>query len=171
MSRSPDSRKFQDLWSLMREGNDLVPLRSSLRPAAFKDFLARIAIVEIDAENKAMPIRLAGTAICEFVGFELTGKDFLDYHSNAEPGWSWRLKYHDHPCGRYEELLMTSNRHLKVDCALTHLPMTNAQNTRFLLTLFEPTITKQTVLNDTPAMLSGSARAAEFIDIGAGIPD
>lgn len=155
----------------MREGNELVPSRSSLRPAVFKDFLPQIAIVEIDIENKTMPIRLAGTAICDFVGFELTGKDFLTYHSNAEPGWSWRLKYHDHPCGRYEELLITSRRRLKIDSALTHLPMIDARNTRFLLTLFEPTITNQTVLNDSPAMLSGSARAADFIDIGAGIPN
>lgn len=155
----------------MRQGGDLVPSRSALRPVVFKDFLPRIAIVEIDAENRALPIRLAGTDICEFIGFELTGKDFLAYHSNAEPGWSWRLKYHDHPCGRHEELHLTSHRHLKVDCALTHLPMTNARNSRFLLTLFEPTNTEHTTLNDTPDMLSGSARTAEFIDIGAGVPD
>lgn len=171
MPRSANSLDFEKAWSDLRAEGELIPPRSALRPVDFKEYLPTMGIVEIDTERHTMPIRLAGTAIRDFVGFELTGQNFLDYDAEGERGWAWRLKYHEHPCGRYEELLVSFRQDLKIECALTILPLIGPENGRLVVVLFEPIAPEQSILNTDPAILTEIPTHAESIDIGAGVPD
>lgn len=74
-------------WSRIRQGRD-VPDQTDIDPRAIKRLLPYVFI--LDAENPARPIyRLAGTALCERLGFELKGTGFLTHweaHSSVALG-------------------------------------------------------------------------------------
>ena len=74
-------------WSRLRQGRD-VPDQTEIDPRAIKRLLPYVFI--LDAENPARPIyRLAGTALCERLGFELKGTGFLTHweaHSSVALG-------------------------------------------------------------------------------------
>jgi hypothetical protein len=74
-------------WSRLRQGKD-VPDQTEIDPRAIKRLLPHVFI--LDAENPARPIyRLAGTALCDRLGFELKGTGFLTHweaHSSVALG-------------------------------------------------------------------------------------
>jgi hypothetical protein len=74
-------------WSRIRRGRD-VPDQTDIDPRAIKRLLPYVFI--LDAENPSRPIyRLAGTALCERLGFELKGTGFLAHweaHSSVALG-------------------------------------------------------------------------------------
>lgn len=74
-------------WSRLRQGRD-VPDQTEIDPRAISRLLPYVFI--LDAENPARPIyRLAGTALCERLGFELKGTGFLTHweaHSSVALG-------------------------------------------------------------------------------------
>jgi len=74
-------------WSRLRRGRD-VPDQTDIDPRAIKRLLPYVFI--LDAENPSRPIyRLAGTALCERLGFELKGTGFLTHweaHSSIALG-------------------------------------------------------------------------------------
>lgn len=104
--RSKDSQVVQKTWSDLRAGGDLIPVFSPIDHLAFADVIPFLAIADLDFDAKTMPVKLAGSAIREFIGFEITGQDFLKYDvsSDTEASWQHRRNYHDYPCGRYERM-------------------------------------------------------------------
>lgn len=130
-------------------------------------------MAELDLTTKTMPIRLAGSAIRDLVGFELTGKNFLDFDSeqNKEPGWRHRVAYHDHPCGRYEVLDVRYSSRLYRECALTILPLLGSKGERLIFVFverIEPTMPHH---DEGTATITEPVKTAMHIDIGAGVPD
>lgn len=77
-----NSEFLVDYWSRLRKGR-IVPDQSDIDPRVIKHFLPAVFI--LDASNPSFPTyRLAGTALCKRVGFELRGTNFLaqwDAHS------------------------------------------------------------------------------------------
>ena len=77
-----NSEFLVDYWSRLRKGRT-VPEQSEIDPRVIKHFLPSVFI--LDASNPSFPTyRLAGTALCKRVGFELKGTNFLaqwDAHS------------------------------------------------------------------------------------------
>lgn len=172
MTRSPASLDFGAKWAGLRAASDLVPLRNALSPAKFKSYLPATAIIEIDPVARTMPIRLAGTALRNLTGFEMTGHNFMDFDKNTqdEAGWALRLAYHDHPVGRYDEILINFDGGLKIDCALTALPIWGRNETRQIFVLVEPRETTAAHMEEQKALLTERPNMTHYIDIGAGIP-
>lgn len=90
--QSETSLRFESHWADLRKGDELVPLYSTFDPLDLADLLPLLVIAEIDLEALTMPIILAGKTIRDFVGFELTGQDFLenDKTDDLELGWRHR---------------------------------------------------------------------------------
>lgn len=171
--RSKASLAFERQWSELRQDGAVVPLQDAFDPIEFIDYLPVLVLAEIDLENMTMPIKLAGNAIRDFVGFELTGKDFLEYDSNddADLGWVHRRCYHDHPCGRYELLDIKFGGGFFMESALTILPLIGTMGERSVAVFVEPFESKVSVVNEESAVIAESAKFGAYLDIGAGVPD
>lgn len=170
--RSEKSLTFERQWSELRKEGELILSRSAFDPLDFLDFLPVLVIAEIDLASRTMPIRFAGSAIRDFVGFELTGKDFIEYDSNAnaEVGWQHRQAYHDHPCGRYEVLDIKFQGGFHMECALTILPLTGTNEERLVVTLVEPIESKVSIINSETELIAEALKYGTYLDTGSGTP-
>jgi len=74
--KSRTSQILYRYWNEVR-GNRLAPTRLEIEPARITDILSETFILET-AEIGGYVFRLAGTRICENVGMEFRGRDFLD---------------------------------------------------------------------------------------------
>jgi hypothetical protein len=171
--RSQKSHAFEKQWSELRKGDEPIPPQKAFDPIAFVDYLPVLVLAEIDLDEKTMPIRLAGNLIRDFVGFELTGKDFLEYDTNpdTELGWEHRRAYHDHPCGRYEVLDIKFGGGFYVECALTILPLIGEKKERIVAVFVEPFESKVSVIRNERAAIAETVKFGVYLDISAGVPD
>ena len=64
-----------DYWNLVRGGR-IAPQRIEIDPSALSKILSQTMILEV-ADTNSMVFRIAGTGICEFLGQEMRGQDFL----------------------------------------------------------------------------------------------
>jgi len=74
----PDNPILQDLWSYWaaRRGTRRMPCRADIDPMAIPHLLPHLLLIEM-MEDSRFRVRLAGTAIVESYGEELTGR-FVD---------------------------------------------------------------------------------------------
>ena len=170
--QSEDSLAFTRQWAHLREGDALVPSYAAFDPLDFVDFLSMLVIAEIDYEAGTMPIKLAGNTIRDFVGFELTGQDFLQFDKtdNDEKSWRHRRAYHNHPCGRYERLDVRFDSGIFMECALTILPLLGKKEERLIVIFVEPIVPQSIAPNSETATIAEAAKFGVYLDIGAGIP-
>lgn len=170
--RSEESLAFQSQWEALRGIGELVPARSAFLPSKFIEFLPSVVLVEIDLVARTMLVKLAGSGIRGFLGFELTGRDFLAAHIDAdvENAWEHRRAYHDHPCGRYEVLDMKFSGDVQTESSLTILPLRGPGDERLIVLYAEPR--KIILSEDKPRsdIVSSPAKFVSYIDLGAGIP-
>ena len=83
MNRTLESIEFEERWKQIRTTDELVPLKSDLSPKLFRNFLVSMALAEVDIINNTAIVRLAGTKIRDYVGFETTGTDFNSLSSTG----------------------------------------------------------------------------------------
>lgn len=170
--RSELSLTFQEKWAGLRSGVELMPRYEAFDPVEFSEFLPNMVVVTVDPASRTMPIRLAGSAIRDFVGFELTGQDFLKFDTQIDDavGWQHRSAYHDQPCGRYEELDVQFSGKCVEGCSLTILPLMGSAAERLILVLVD---FKEVMLSKHAGHTAKSAKPADLsicLDIGAGVP-
>src|SRR5690606_9742537 len=80
--RNDTSRTLYEYWNKLR-GARSAPRRFEVEPARLAGILPEAFIVErLGADTYRY--RLAGTKLCEQFGFELRGRDFLDFWDDAE---------------------------------------------------------------------------------------
>jgi hypothetical protein len=82
---SMNSRSLQALlayWNEVRRGR-LAPRRFEIEPSRIADLLPDTFILE-RTDGETYRFRLAGTRMCELLGSELRGSDFLDHWSAAD---------------------------------------------------------------------------------------
>ena len=170
--RSNRSQEFQKRWSEGRSSGKFIPQRSEFDFLAFSEFIPQLVMAEVNLEDKTMPIKFAGTAIRDFVGFELTNMDFTEFDSNPDPaqGWLHRRAYHDCPCGRFELLKFKFERNKTFACQLTILPVVGPNEERQLAVLVEPDEVEKSFGRRAPKMSSETLTFGSYIDIGAGLP-
>ncbi len=130
-------------------------------------------MAEMDPISKTIPIRLAGTAIRNLIGYELTGRDFLDCDRATDEEIIWQNVrcYHDHPCGRYVELDANFKGGFQAECALTFLPLLGSKGERLLITYVETDDSPSSKHSHGNAIIPEPAKFACQIDIGGGVPD
>lgn len=74
--KSRTSQILYRYWNEVRGGR-LAPTRLEIEPSRITEILSETFILEA-ADGGAFPFRLAGTRICEHLGTELRGRDFVD---------------------------------------------------------------------------------------------
>lgn len=170
--KSEPAARLLDYWDRLR-GDRLMPQRSGLDPAELKAILPYLTILEVRARDTLI-YRLAGTAIRDMVGTELTNRNLLDFTpSTSRAVRSWRhWTIATLPCGAFYHLPLTySGGAVNMHEGLL-LPMApdRAGSPPLLLGVLTP-IQGNHWLNQNAAPLFDIAPDINFVDIGAGIPD
>ena len=74
---TPDTKEFAYYWRSL-DRDRVVPRHSSIDPTRITPLLPGIAIYEVRSRDEIV-YRLAGTALVDHFGMEVTGKNFLDF--------------------------------------------------------------------------------------------
>lgn len=170
--RSKASLAFEKKWSDFQSSDKLIPGRIDFDILDLVDYLPQLVIAEIDLGAKKMPIKFAGTAIRDFVGFELTNVDFIDFDKNHDPeqGWKRRAAYHGHPCGRFEILEIGFSARKTIACGLTILPLLGRNGEQQVAVFVEPEEIRKAFGKLAPKMNGEKISFGIYIDLGAGTP-
>lgn len=173
MERTSKSHEFEKLWRQIRREDELIPPRSALTPQVFKDFLPSMVLAEVDPVEHTALIRLAGTAIRDFLGFELTGKDYANMNRDGGTEFlvSRRNGYHEYPYGRCEYVSVKFKKSLMTQCELTLFPLWGSAKERIIALLMIPVEKHSGYSTLDERALTHKFEGEHFIDIGAGVPE
>jgi hypothetical protein len=152
---------------------DGVPMKRDLDPGAMRKFVANFVIVE-RLERRRFTWRLAGSAIRELAGVELTGTDALASRDDVqrEKGLVAYNAQLDTPCGSWGVVVLRAAMGGLVPTEVMVLPLrADDGSLRFLANTVDPS---------TRAMGPGREKTTEmkllswpehrFVDIGFGLP-
>ena len=73
--RNKTSQILFDYWNIVRDGR-IAPKRIEIDPSALSKILSQTLILEV-VDGNNFPFRIAGTGICEFLGAEMRGRNFM----------------------------------------------------------------------------------------------
>ena len=74
--RNKTSQILFEYWNTVRDGRT-APQRIEIDPSALSKILSQTLILEVSDANN-LPFRIAGTAVCEFLGSEMRGRNFME---------------------------------------------------------------------------------------------
>jgi len=115
--------KLLAAWNEAR-GEDLLPIRKDLRPAAIASILTRTYILDYRSAD-AVIYTLVGSDISEELGYELTGRNLIELIAEEERPFRrarWKLMA-ETPCGLYGLARVPTQRGVAVPFANICLPM------------------------------------------------
>jgi len=168
----PLGRRYSDYWQSLPKTNQ-VPARSALDPSAIPEILPYFMLWEVNAVHDAR-WRLVGSAIRDWFGTELTGKDVLEIHVPAArpKAVAAGAAMAAQPCGSWGLMALHSPHGYDYLVEVTCLPFRDAGGK---LTLFGNTMERVQDRRYFDAIAAAGARAVNFvehrfIDIGAGLP-
>lgn len=171
--KTAECRAFAEAWQRWR-GAELVPRRSAVRIEEITKLLPLLSVLEV-ASPEVASIRLAGTALCEAMGVELTG---LNYYDMTDPEdrvlrMARTRKLVELPCASHymHVVVYKSGRSILTEgLAMPVWPNDASHPPQFFAvwmpleeTRFEGTVADPTTMK--------TAESFQFVDIGAGIPD
>lgn len=172
LSRSAQSRDFEDLWRRMRGGN-LMPRRNDFNVARAARFVRDLVLMEAPAPNRRqMRIRLAGERYQEIAGYNLAGRDHLehfdhDYRDGAlTTGW---LMF-NHPCGLWQITPMHTAKGYGQYIEVSGFPL-GAGEDGIPLLLCHVRLTGEILHSSNNRLSLDTAADFHFIDVGAGVPE
>lgn len=162
------AQKFFDYWDgLPKDG--FVPDRASFNPAAIPELMRAVTILEIWARDR-IEIRLAGTAVCDAMGFDPTGRNALDLVAPEARETYLRLieAQTELPCGRCNVLRTRHAGGLVTRSEAITLPMSHARSDHSMILSFFAAI-------ESAGFEAGRYRIlahedTRWIDIGSGTP-
>lgn len=148
-----------------------MPCRSDLRPVAILPLLPNLMILEYRADG-ALVYRLAGTGCIETLGIDLTGANLFDLivpHQRIKAGHRLNI-VRDRPCGLLVQEKLRSKYNTPFVVEIIYLPLRDrtGQITQLLGSANVIDQGAKGSLTDAPAHMT--AIAAQFLDIGAGLP-
>ncbi len=167
-----NSRKFAEYWfSLPKTG--LIPSRSDFNPAGVAPILPFILIHELVSEAE-ITVRLAGTAITQAYGEEITGRNYLDFVPTERRCRAARViqLILAQPVGMLVRLNAVSRDGKAMKREAIALPMRDAAGApRFVFYCVSPV--GKGHFSEEPRSSLQIRKASErvFLDIGAGIPE
>ena len=166
------ARAYAEYWQALPKSAG-VPMKRALDPGAMRRFIASFVIVE-RRSPQVFTIRLAGSAVRELSGVELTGTDALALRDGEqrEKGTAAYEAQLATPCGAWGIVIGRSAAGFHVPSEVMVFPLRDDDGSlRFLGGTIEPC---------SPAVRPDRAGAAEakmlswpehrFIDIGFGLP-
>jgi hypothetical protein len=153
--------------------SDGVPMKRDLDPGAMRKFVANFVIVE-RRDRRRFTWRLAGSAIRELAGIELTGTDALGQHDDLqrEKGLAAYNAQLDTPCGSWGIVMLRSAMGNLVPTEVMVFPLrADDGSLRFLANTVDPSV-RAVGPGHVPMMDMKLLSWPEhrFIDIGFGLP-
>jgi hypothetical protein len=105
----PDAKEFAYYWRSL-DRDRMIPRRSSFDPTRISPLLPGIAIYEIKSRDEIV-YRLAGTALVDHFGMEVTGKNFLDFWEGERREMAADAMYNciTKPCGLFTKMTGVSH--------------------------------------------------------------
>jgi hypothetical protein len=168
----PLAAEYAAYWLALPKAGG-VPLKRDLDPGAMRKFVANFVIVERQ-DRRHFTWRLAGTAIRDLAGVEVTGTDALAARDSGqrEKGIAAYNAQLDTPCGAWGiVMLRTASGHL-VPTEVMVLPLRADDGTpRFLANTVDPgarAVLPDRLPGGDMKMLSWPEH--RFVDIGFGLP-
>ncbi|HVJ53796.1 MAG TPA: PAS domain-containing protein [Aliidongia sp.] len=169
----PKSKTFVRAWLGWR-GERSLPLRSKLDLVDVKPLLRLVMLTEVRGPDEIM-VRVCGTQLSEYLGFELTGRDLLALTPPADrPIRRYRFReMAGRPCGAVfqHHHVMPSGRLYPSEVIMLPIDPDDPAKPRLLMHNFAPLrgqFTSKAVPDGQAVPLSHDFR---FLDIGFGIPD
>lgn len=168
-----ECRAFAKAWQSWR-GADLVPRRSAARIEDIHTLMPLISIIEVISPEVAK-FRLAGTALCDAMGIELTGLNYFEFATPEERAVraARTCELVAQPCGSHFLFPIAFKTGRTVPAEVLSLPVLpddpSAPPQIFgISVLMEGLRLEETAAepNQLP-MVEGF----QFVDIGAGVPD
>ncbi|WP_421779475.1 PAS domain-containing protein [Kiloniella litopenaei] len=98
---SPRCQRLHDYWwELKYSCGQTVPKKSDFNPAAIKDILSHILIHDLSKPGQSL-LRLAGTGIVDRLGFDPTGRDYVEFvaEDRRDAAYNELYKVASFPCG------------------------------------------------------------------------
>ena len=170
---TPTLQIFLECWKSAREG-DAVPKRAAIRPDIFpRQSLGYITYQEYEAPG-VLVWRIAGTALVDAIGMELTGRNALDLLHVDERDYDLMTieAALAHPCGMIYAMASHSTYGEPAINRLLQLPVRGGDGT---INRFVGMVEPYTLPDNSPAIDLGehSLRRGEgaLVDIGFGTPD
>ncbi len=163
-------KAFFDHWASLRTEGSVPTLRDFLdRPSP--EFQPYVAIYDVCDDGQRLPLRLFGTGLVDFMGSEITGKDFLmSAEPDLRPIISFTAKMQvEHPCGRTDLRKVASSKGAYVETDALSLPLLTEGDRAPSIVLY---------LNHRETMGHGetlgsvlSIEGIRWVNVGAGVPD
>jgi len=172
--RSAESQEFEAFWRSIR-GSALVPNRTDFHPSKARRFLPDLVLMEApSAECPTLRIRLTGQRFDETIGFDMAGRDHLDFmpqqfHAGVLATARAMIAK---PCGLWQITPAHLVSGYALNLEITAFPLAAVgQERSYLITHVRPT---GGVMSATLPVHNGlsldTAVAYQFLDIGAGQP-
>lgn len=164
------ARALYQYWCAVR-GNNIVPNRSEIRPADIQALLPNLMILGYDQPD-ALIFRLVGTACVEKLGIDLTGMNLFEKisaHMRAKAEYCFsalRL----HPCGMIAHQNMQSKYGTPFLAQILYLPLIDRVGEITQLIASASVLERGNPGSSTVEAGKTENIAAQFIDLGAGLP-
>jgi hypothetical protein len=168
----PANLEFARLWLGWR-GERLLPRRAEIELPAIRRLLPLVLMIEYRTPDEAI-IRVAGSRLRDFVGYELTGANYIelappeDRHVRRYRCWTIATR----PCGSrliYDHRL-ESGRITHAEVVSLPLDPDQPGGARMTLANIVP-LTHDPVIEGAAHPLLDVATTYTFLDIGNGVPD
>jgi hypothetical protein len=167
--RTDGAARFFDYWNSLPKA-DLVPDRRAFSPTAIPDLMRAVTILEIWSRDR-IEIRLAGTGVCDVMGFDPTGFNMLDLQRAPV-----RVRYLElveeqvkRPCGRRSVLNARQADGTILRVETISLPMRHVLTGHDMLLSYFNAI--ETIGFGESSYQILAYEDTEWIDVGAGTPD
>ena len=172
--RSSESQEFETFWRSLR-GGALVPARQAFHPSKARQFLRDLVLMEApSAVCATLRIRLTGRRVDETIGFDISGRDHLDfmapeYHTSV---LATARAIVERPCGLWQITPAHLLRGYALHFEVTGFPLAPDESGRsFILCHVRPVGDVMSVRLPTDKGLGLDAAVAyRFLDVGAGAP-
>lgn len=167
--RTNGAKRFFNYWdSLPKAG--LIPDRKSFNPAAIADLMSVVTIIEIWSRAR-IDLRLIGTAVAERMGFDPTGRNYLDFIAPEVRETFLRLidAQISRPCGRVSVIRARSASGLIERSEALALPMFHERSGHYMIVACISPIEKLGYEPGGYEVLGYEDMG--WVDIGAGVPD
>lgn len=169
----PVNVEFAQLWLGWR-GERLLPRRSDIELNAIRRMLPLVLMIEYRSPDEAI-IRVAGSRLRDFVGYELTGANYIELAPPEDRSVRryrcWAIAAQ--PCG--SRLIYNHRLHSGrvTQAEVVSLPLDPDQlgGARMTLTNIAPLLPRDPIIEGPAAPQLEVAITYAFLDIGAGVPD
>ncbi len=166
------SRKFAQYW-LSLPKTDGIPSRTDFHPEQIPDLLPYMVIHELIAPD-LITLRLAGTAMAETYGKDITGMNYLSFVEKDR-----RAKASEaiflvcrHPAGMLVQLLSTTESGMLINRESIAFPIRDdTGSARFVYFCSSPVSERKYSGDERDELQVMAVKERTYLDIGAGTPD